>query len=84
MSQKPDVSSEIYKWISENLHIDLADVQAKADAPIRDMVDSIAMINLLYHIEETFSVKIEDDEISPENFETISSIANFVETKKLA
>lgn len=45
--------------------------------------DSMAVVNLLTAIEESFGIVIDDDEISAEAFETVGSLADFV-TRKVA
>lgn len=47
----------------------------------RGMVDSIGMVKLLMFIEETYGIKIEDEELVPENFETISAMCRLIEPR---
>jgi len=46
--------------------------------------DSMAVVNVLTAIEDRFGIAIEDDEISAEIFETVGSLATFVERKLAA
>ena len=43
--------------------------------------DSLGMLRLIDFLEETFNIKIEDDELIPENFENLSRVAHFIERK---
>lgn len=43
--------------------------------------DSMAVVNLLTAIEESFGIVINDDEISAEAFETVGSLVDFVTRK---
>ncbi len=43
--------------------------------------DSVAALKLIMEIEETFGITVEDDEIRPENFQTLSGLLRFIETK---
>lgn len=54
---------------------------ALLDAPLRDVIDSIGMIDFLGFLESTFSIAIQDDEVTPETFETPRSAVAFVEKK---
>ena len=45
------------------------------------IIDSVAVMKLLTFIEETYSIKIGDEELIPENFETLNTIENLI-TKK--
>ena len=44
-------------------------------------VDSVAMIDLVYGLEEEFAITIGDDEVMPENFGSIATITAMVERK---
>ena len=49
------------------------------------ILDSTGVIELIAFIEETYGIKIEDEEIIPENLDTILDITYFIEQKlKLA
>ena len=45
------------------------------------IVDSLKMVELLSFIEKTYNITIDDDELSPDNFETINAIVNFLKNK---
>ena len=47
-------------------------------------LDSMAVINILTALEEHFGITVEDDEISAATFETLGSLARFVEQKLTA
>lgn len=47
-------------------------------------LDSMAVINVLTALEEHFGITVEDDEISATTFETLGSLARFVEQKLAA
>ncbi|OPY13382.1 MAG: acyl carrier protein [Syntrophus sp. PtaB.Bin001] len=46
------------------------------------IIDSLGIQILLAHLEETYSVHIPDEELIPENFETVESIVALVERVK--
>lgn len=43
--------------------------------------DSMAVVSLLTVIEENYGIMIDDDEVSADNFETIGSLLEFVNSK---
>lgn len=43
------------------------------------IVDSLGMIKVISYLEDTFSIKVDDADLVMENFESIESIAGFVE-----
>jgi acyl carrier protein len=64
--------------------------QLKKHEPLPEMLvlftqegsaDSVTALKLIMEIEETFGITVDDDEIRPENFETLSGLMRFIETK---
>ena len=53
------------------------------DYPLLDasVLDSLDILKLVAFLEERFSIDVDDEELLPEHFETISSISQFVESK---
>lgn len=48
----------------------------------RGLIDSTGMLEVLLFLEETFGIKVEDNEMVPENLDSVRKIAAFVERKK--
>jgi len=46
------------------------------------IIDSQGLQILLFHIEETYSVHIPDEEVIPENFETVEMIVSLINKVK--
>jgi acyl carrier protein len=46
------------------------------------IIDSLTMMELIGFLEQTYEIQVTDDELIPENFETLSAIAGFVEQKR--
>ena len=56
----------------------------KSLAPDEDLleqgiIDSLGLMKLIAFMEETFGIKIMDDEIVPENFQSLNSMVTLVE-----
>lgn len=45
------------------------------------IVDSTGVLELVTFLENTFDIRIEDDELVPENLDNLKSIAQFLELK---
>ena len=45
------------------------------------IVDSTGIIELVNFMEETYEISIEDEELIPENFDSINKVVSFVERK---
>ncbi|HDZ24169.1 MAG: acyl carrier protein [Deltaproteobacteria bacterium] len=45
------------------------------------IVDSTGILELVAFVEETFSIRVEDEELIPENLDSISSVERYVSSK---
>lgn len=45
------------------------------------IIDSTGVLELVLFIEDTFHIKVEDDELVPENLDSISNVMAFLEKK---
>ena len=75
---------EILKqFITEELDSDLDGNELKEDQSllVSGIIDSLGIMKLLVFIEEKFQLKVSDEELIPENFETLSTIAKLISQK---
>jgi acyl carrier protein len=49
----------------------------------RGVIDSIGMLELISHLEREYGIKVSDEDLLPENFDSVCGIANYV-ARKLA
>jgi acyl carrier protein len=54
------------------------------DLFVNGLLDSLAVLQLIFFIEEQFGVSVEDGEMVPEDFRTISRMTAFIERKRRA
>jgi acyl carrier protein len=47
----------------------------------RGTIDSLGMMKLIVFIEETFGIKVNDEDVVPENFQTLNIMTKFIEQK---
>jgi len=45
------------------------------------IIDSTAILELIFFIEEEFSIKVEDEEMIPDNLDSINKAVRFIESK---
>ena len=50
----------------------------------RGIVDSTGMLEIIFFIEEQLGVKVKDEEMIPDNLDSVSKIAAFVASKRQA
>jgi acyl carrier protein len=48
----------------------------------KGVIDSVAMVELVSFIEEKFEIRIHDEELMPENFDSLGAIATFITSKR--
>ncbi|RMH60191.1 MAG: acyl carrier protein [Calditrichaeota bacterium] len=46
------------------------------------LIDSLKMVELVNFIQEKYGIEIDDDELMPENFDSINAIVDFIKSKK--
>ena len=46
-------------------------------------IDSLGLLDLVAYLEETFDVEFDDDELSPENFDSVLKLAELVCVKRV-
>jgi acyl carrier protein len=46
------------------------------------IVDSTGVLELVAHLERTYSIKVKDEELTPDNLDSINAIADFLAKKR--
>ncbi|MEO9111201.1 MAG: acyl carrier protein [Lacunisphaera sp.] len=46
------------------------------------IVDSTGVLELVAHLEKTYKIKVKDEELTPDNLDSIDAIANFLVLKQ--
>jgi acyl carrier protein len=78
-----DIKEQVRSFVTSNFYV--ADSALLADnASLLDhgVIDSTGVLEVIFFIEETFGLKVEDSEMLPDNLDSIERIANFVARKK--
>jgi acyl carrier protein len=70
-------------FITREVYWDDTEGEIPRDYPVmeRNLLDSFGVFNLVSFIEREFNIKLEADEIAPENFATIATMSALIETK---
>jgi acyl carrier protein len=74
----------IERFIVEQLLRDGTRQSISMDEPLvsTGLIDSLAMLRLIGFLEEEFSLTIGDGEVTPDNFETMRQLLQFLERKQ--
>jgi len=78
-----DVRSAISTYFRSEFSAALTGVKLNDDTELIEsgIVDSLGIMKLLQYLEDSFSVRIADDELRPENFATPGTIVSLIEKK---
>lgn len=77
-----DVESNVREFLREVVSVpDAAVVEADESLLDSGLLDSAGIFQLVSFLEERFQLVIADEDVVPENFETIAAVVAFVETK---
>ncbi|HOM28518.1 MAG TPA: acyl carrier protein [Deltaproteobacteria bacterium] len=78
-----DLAEKITAYIRENFIAGRSDAVLEPDTSLIEagIIDSTGVLELVEYLESTFGIKIEDEELVPENLETISNILRFLASK---
>jgi acyl carrier protein len=80
-----DIKQAVRTYIEQNFLVGSDTRIADADSLLQmQVVDSTGFLELVNFIEASFGVKVADDEMVPENLETIDNIDAFVRRKLAA
>ena len=77
-----DYLATIRSFISENFLFG-DDVQLDNDTSFLDagIIDSTGVLELISFVEETYNIKVDDEEIIPENFDSLKNVSDYLEQK---
>ena len=73
------IENEIRKFIEENFILDGDDHLGDEDSLLeKGIIDSTGVLELVAFLEETYKFKIKDEELIPENLDSIKNISKLI------
>lgn len=82
MVKREEISRRVREYIVQNVLFDDGDgLDEDVSFQESGILDSTGFLGLLTFVETTFGIEVSDDELDPENMETLSKISSFVERK---
>ena len=77
-------TTAVRRFILENFLFDAEESTLRNDDSFLEqgIIDSTGVLELVEWLEETFTIKIADDELVPENLDSVDRITAFVERKR--
>ena len=82
-SMKQGIKGKTLAYIADNLMMGMSAGDLTDDSSFleRGIIDSTGVIELIAFIEETFGIEVDDDEIVPENLDSLRNVERFVLAK---
>ncbi len=77
-------SKNIEKFLLTDIAADLGKQTLDPDEDLLDqrIIDSLGILKLVTFLEEAEDIQVHDEDIIPENFQSLNSMVRFVERKK--
>lgn len=77
------IQSDVRNFVADNFLFgeDPASLQNDDSFLETGIIDSTGVLELVAFIEDQYSVEVDDDELVPENLDSIDRLINFIETK---
>jgi acyl carrier protein len=78
-----DIELKVRAFVEKNFYVaDPAALGTETSLLDSGIIDSTGVLEVIAFLEETFQIEVADEEMLPENLDTIGRIARFVERKK--
>lgn len=84
MSTTQSIETQIRNYILENFLYTKDEGKLKNNASFLEdgIVDSTGILELLLFVQETFDVDVEDEEVVPDNFDSVERLTRYICMKK--
>ena len=78
-----NVKQQIRSYVAESLFFSSDDYALDDDMSFLDegVVDSTGVVELVLFVEENFGIEVDDDEIVPDNFDSVNNLVAYIERK---
>jgi len=79
-----DIRKEIRSYILDNFMIGRENEElSDSDSLLsKGVIDSTGVVELVGYLEENFQIAVEDDELVPDNFDTVNNLVGYIQKKK--
>jgi acyl carrier protein len=85
MNRSSATLDEVKSVLVSTLGLDDRAPSLRAETPLLGSLpelDSLAVVQLVYALEDRFGLTINDDEVSADLFETLGTLADFIENRR--
>jgi acyl carrier protein len=78
---KDEFINIIKGFINDNFFGDHGEIKEEASFLENGIIDSTGILELIAFLEEKFGISVDDDEIVPENMDSLKNVADFLQRK---
>ena len=78
------IETQIQEYLAENVLFSGGTFEYDNDASFLEegIIDSVAIMDFVMFVEETFNIIIEDHEIVPDNFDSVNKLTGYIRRKQ--
>lgn len=77
-----EIKDQVRSFVTSNFYVaDPTSLEDDASLLDRGIIDSTGVLEVIFFIEETFGITVEDSEMLPDNLDSIERIAKFIARK---
>lgn len=74
---------QVRDYVATNFYVrDLETLRDNSSLLDQGIIDSTGVLEVVGFVEDTFAIQVEDDDLRPENFDSIDRIASFIARKR--
>jgi acyl carrier protein len=77
-----EVEQIIEKFIKEELLLSDENLDHEKSLILTGAIESLGLLRMIAFVEEQFSVKVADEDVVPENFDSVALIAHYVKERQ--
>jgi acyl carrier protein len=79
--QTTDVEREIRSFLVNNYLFGRSEALRDDESLLDNVIDSTGVLELVVFLQDTFAITVEDEEVAPDNLESVRAVVAFVEKK---
>ena len=76
------VETTVRDFLTRELGKDVAGIGNDESLLESGTIDSVGVMRLVAFLEQRYAITVDDDDLMPENFDTIGAIASFIERRQ--
>ncbi len=78
-----EIKAKIYAFLEDNVLLDSEDEKISDDDSFMEngIIDSTGILELVSYIEEEFEFEVADEELVPDNFDSVNKLTEYINRK---